>query len=199
MSNRGSKKRGKSSEFDTEDDGHIKSGPVVKAWSHEGFMLTSKIAKKRLLRPKMRCPTRLQIFFLAFLCDFWWFFEVRIKPSCDHTFTAGPDLMCPSSWALNSDDFPCFWILYCSSRTWVTVVWRSINICWNFSRTRRWAGEGLTAAAARETEAINPEILMGTSQSEGAAINLAVTHMFGMWWISYGMILLKTKPYMLRR
>ena len=24
-------------------------------------------------------------------------FEVRIKPSCDHTFTAGPNLMCPSS------------------------------------------------------------------------------------------------------
>ena len=44
-------------------------------------------------------------------------FEVRIKPSCDNTFTAGPDLMCPSSWALNSDDFPFFWILYCSSKT----------------------------------------------------------------------------------
>ena len=37
-----------------------------------------------------------------------WFlaiFEVRIKPPCDHTFTAGPDFMCPSSLALNSDDF----------------------------------------------------------------------------------------------
>ena len=38
-------------------------------------------------------------------------FEVRIKPSCDYTFTAGPDLMCPSSSASNSDDFPFFWIL----------------------------------------------------------------------------------------
>ena len=44
MSNRGSKK-GKSSEFDAEDDDHIKSGPVVKVYSHEGFILTSKIAK----------------------------------------------------------------------------------------------------------------------------------------------------------
>ena len=35
-------------------------------------------------------------------------FEVRIKPSCDHTFSAGPNLMCPSSWALNSDNFPFF-------------------------------------------------------------------------------------------
>ena len=35
-------------------------------------------------------------------------FEVRIKPLCDHTFTAGPDLLCPSSWALNSDDFSFF-------------------------------------------------------------------------------------------
>ena len=34
--------------------------------------------------------------------------EVRIKPSCDHTLTAGPNLMCPSSWALNSDNFPFF-------------------------------------------------------------------------------------------
>ena len=58
-------------------------------------------------------------------------FEVRIKPSCDYTFTAGPDLMCPSSWALNSDDFPFFWILYCSSGTRVTAVRSSVNIRWN--------------------------------------------------------------------
>ena len=56
--------------------------------------------------------------------------EVRIKPSCDHTLTAGPNLMCPSSWALNSDNFPFFWILYCSSRTRVTAVGSSVNICW---------------------------------------------------------------------
>ena len=61
---------------------------------------------------------------------FFKIFEVQIKPSCDHIFTAGPDLMCPSSWALNSDDFPFFWILYCSSRTRVTAVWSSVNICW---------------------------------------------------------------------
>ena len=61
-------------------------------------------------------------------------FEVRIKPPCDHTFTAGPNLMCPSSWALNSDNFPFFWILYCSSRTRVTAVGSSVNICWNFSQ-----------------------------------------------------------------
>ena len=59
-------------------------------------------------------------------------FEVRIKPTCDYTFTAGPDLMCPSSTASNSDDFPFFWILYCSSSTQVTAVLRLINICWNF-------------------------------------------------------------------
>ena len=62
------------------------------------------------------------------------FFEVRIKPSCDYAFTAGPDLMCPSSWALNSDDFPFFWILYCSFRTRVTAVRSLVNICWNFSQ-----------------------------------------------------------------
>ena len=62
-------------------------------------------------------------------------FEVRIKPSCDYTFTAGPNLMCPSSWASNSDNFLFFWILYCSSRTQVIAVWRSVNIWWNFSHT----------------------------------------------------------------
>ena len=67
-----------------------------------------------------------------------WFlaiFEVRIKPSWDYTFTAGPDLMWSSSSASNSDDFPFFWILYCSSRTRVTAVWRLFNICWNFAHT----------------------------------------------------------------
>ena len=63
-------------------------------------------------------------------------FEVRIKPSCDYTFTAGPDLMCPSSSASNSDDFPFFWILYCSSRTQVISVGSSVNICRNFSHIR---------------------------------------------------------------
>ena len=58
----------------------------------------------------------------------WAIFEVRIKPSCDYTFTAGPDLTCPSFRGLNSDNFPFFWILYCSPRTRVTVVWRSVNI-----------------------------------------------------------------------
>ena len=43
--------------------------------------------------------------------------------------------MSSSSSASNSDDFPFFWNLYCSSRTRVTVVWRSINICWNYSHT----------------------------------------------------------------
>ena len=38
-------------------------------------------------------------------------FGVRIKPSCDYTVTAGLKLMCPSSWASNSDHFPFFWIL----------------------------------------------------------------------------------------
>ena len=47
-------------------------------------------------------------FFLGSLSDFLAFFEVRIKPSCDYTFTAGPDLICSSYWALNSDDFPFF-------------------------------------------------------------------------------------------
>ena len=47
MSNRGSKKKRKSSEFSAQDDGHIKSGPAVKVWSHEGFILTSKITRNR--------------------------------------------------------------------------------------------------------------------------------------------------------
>ena len=38
----------------------------------------------------------------------WAIFEVRIKPLCDYTFRAGPDLMWSSSWASNSDDFPFF-------------------------------------------------------------------------------------------
>ena len=79
------------------------------------------------------------LFFYFWKCHCFWpkikcsaIFEVRIKPSCDYTFTAGPNLMCSSSWPLNSDDFPFFWILYCSSRTQVTAVLRLINICWNF-------------------------------------------------------------------
>ena len=57
-------------------------------------------------------------------------FEVRIKPSCDYTFRAGPNLMWSSSRASNYDDFLFFWIFYCSSRTPVTAVWSSVNICW---------------------------------------------------------------------
>ena len=56
-----------------------------------------------------------------------------LKPSCDHNFTSRPDLVWSSSSASNSDDFPFLWILYCSSRTRVTAVWRSVDICWNFS------------------------------------------------------------------
>ena len=43
--------------------------------------------------------------------------------------------MWSSSSASNSDDFPFFGILYCSSRTQVTAVWKLVNICWNFSHT----------------------------------------------------------------
>ena len=35
--------------------------------------------------------------FFSLIWHFLAIFEVRIKPSCDHTFTAGPNLMCPSS------------------------------------------------------------------------------------------------------
>ena len=42
MSNRGLKK-GKSSEFDAQDDDHIKLGPALKVLSYEGFILTSKM------------------------------------------------------------------------------------------------------------------------------------------------------------
>ena len=65
-----------------------------------------------------------------FFLPIWLIFEVRIKPSRDYTFTAGPDLTCSSSRGLNSDDFPFFWILYCSSGSWVTAFWRLVNICW---------------------------------------------------------------------
>ena len=50
-------KKGKSSEFDAEDDGQIKLGPAVKVWSNEGFILTSKIAKKCQKRLKNGWPT----------------------------------------------------------------------------------------------------------------------------------------------
>ena len=53
-------KKGKSSEFSAKDDGHIKSGPAVKVWSYEGFILTSKIAKNGLIRLKKKCSTGLQ-------------------------------------------------------------------------------------------------------------------------------------------
>ena len=43
-------KKRKSLEFDAEDDEDIKSGPAVNVWSHEGFILTSKIAKNCLIR-----------------------------------------------------------------------------------------------------------------------------------------------------
>ena len=46
MSNRESQKKDKSSEFNAQDDGHIKSGPAVKVWSQEGFILTSKNHQK---------------------------------------------------------------------------------------------------------------------------------------------------------
>ena len=35
-------------------------------------------------------------------------FEVGIEPSCNQTCTAAPQLLCPSSWKLYLDDFPCF-------------------------------------------------------------------------------------------
>ena len=87
--------------------------------------LTAPFQKKTLFTAPSTWPIR----------RFLVIFEVRIKHSCDHTLTAGPNLMCPSSWALNSDNFPFFWTLYCSSRTRVTAVWRLVNICWNFAHT----------------------------------------------------------------
>ena len=53
MSNRGS-------EFNAQDDGHIKSDPAAKVWPHEGFILTSKIAKNCLIKLKKRCSMGLQ-------------------------------------------------------------------------------------------------------------------------------------------
>ena len=90
--------------------------------------LTAPFKKKTLFTAPSTWPIR----------RFLVIFEVRIKPSCDHTLTAGPNLMCPSSWALNSDNFPFFWTLYCSSRTRVTAVWSSVNICW-LKLLRRWS------------------------------------------------------------
>ena len=46
--------------------------------------------------------------FFSLIRQFLAIFEVKIKPSYDQTFISGPDLMCPSSEALNSDDFPFF-------------------------------------------------------------------------------------------
>ena len=56
--------------------------------------------------------------------------------------------MCPSSWALNSDNFPFFWTLYCSSRTRVTAVGSSVNICWLKSVTKKWPPVGLLVRRA---------------------------------------------------
>ena len=42
--------------------------------------------------------------------------------SGDHTFRDGLDLTCPSFRGLNSDDFPFFNFLDCTSRTWVIPV-----------------------------------------------------------------------------
>ena len=56
-------KKEKSSEFNAQDDGHIKSGQAVKAWSQWSFILTSKITKNRQKSPneaKTRCSTGLQ-------------------------------------------------------------------------------------------------------------------------------------------
>ena len=49
-------KKGKSSEFNAQDDGHIKSGPTVEVWSHGGFILTSIIAENRLIKLKKGIP-----------------------------------------------------------------------------------------------------------------------------------------------
>ena len=47
-------------------------GPAVKVWSHEGFILTSKIAKKCLMRLKNGCSTGLQNLFEGQEKGFLW-------------------------------------------------------------------------------------------------------------------------------
>ena len=49
-------------------------------------------------------------------------FGLRLEPSCYRTFGAGLDLTCPSFRGLNSDHFPFFDFLDCTSRTWVSPV-----------------------------------------------------------------------------
>ena len=58
-------------------------------------------------------------------------FEVRTKPPCGYTFTAGLELSWPTFPALNSDDFSFFWFLYCSSWARVRRFKTSINIFQN--------------------------------------------------------------------
>ena len=49
-------KKGKSSKFNAQDDGHIKPGPTVEVWSHGGFILTSIIAENRLIKLNKGIP-----------------------------------------------------------------------------------------------------------------------------------------------
>ena len=57
----------------------------------------------------------------------WAIFGWRIELICDHIFSTGLDLTCSSSWGLNFDDFPFFWILYCTSRSRVMSNFRLIK------------------------------------------------------------------------
>ena len=58
-------------------------------------------------------------------------FEVRIEHSCDSTFTARLNWTWPSSSPWNSDDFPFFWFLHCTSRIRARPFWKLVNICQN--------------------------------------------------------------------
>ena len=58
-------------------------------------------------------------------------FEVRIEHSCDLTFTARLNWTWPSSSPWNSDDFPFFWFLHCTSRIRARPFWKLVNICQN--------------------------------------------------------------------
>ena len=70
MSHRGSKKKENIQNLTAKMMGT--SGPAVKVWSHEGFILTSKIATDHLLRPKRMCPMRLQNCFQGQMKGFSW-------------------------------------------------------------------------------------------------------------------------------
>ena len=68
-------------------------------------------------------------------------FKVRTEPPCGHTFTAGLELSWPTFPALNSENFPFFWFLFCSYRTRVIAFWTLVIIFQNVRNSLSGPGQ----------------------------------------------------------